>query len=262
MRLQVFLSHNGVYSRRRAMELIQQGLVTVNGQLTTEPSWKVFPERDQVTVSGKLIAAKQYEYVILNKPQGYVTTMAEHRGEKSVLELLPEEYHHLKPVGRLDRDTEGLLLFTNDGDVAYKLTHPKFNVDKVYYVEIRGQMSEVSKRKLEKGVSIEGEMTSPAKIIDVCTSNLNSPKKTNVEILTTAVNISSEKVSKDVKSADGKTNFYMTIHEGKKRQIRLMCKAVDHEVDYLKRISQGPLALGNLKSGQWRRLTVEEIKSL
>jgi pseudouridine synthase len=231
MRLQVFLSHNGVGSRRRAMELIQQGHVAVNGQVIREPSWKVNLQQDTITVDGKSVESKQYEYVILNKPQGYVTTMAEHRGEKSVLELLPEEYHYLKPAGRLDKDTEGLLLFTNDGDVAYKLTHPKFNVDKVYYVEISGQMSDVSKRKFEKGVSIEGEMTSPAKI-------------------------------KDMKFDDGKTSFNMTIHEGKKRQIRLMCKAVGHEVDYLKRISQGPLSLGNLKTGQWRQLAAEEIKQL
>jgi len=231
MRLQVFLSHNGVCSRRRAMELIQQGHVAVNGQVISEPSWKVNLPRDTITVDGKSVASKQYEYVILNKPQGYVTTMAEHRGEKSVLEFLPKEYHHLKPAGRLDKDTEGLLLFTNDGDVAYKLTHPKFNVDKVYYTEIRGQMSEASKRKLEKGVSIEGEMTSPAKI-------------------------------EDMKFHGGKTSFNMTIHEGKKRQIRLMCKAVGHEVVYLKRISQGPLTLGDLKAGQWRFLAEKEKELL
>jgi len=231
MRLQVFLSHNGVCSRRQAMELIQEGHVAINGQVIREPSWKVNLPQDTITVDGKSVESKQYEYVILNKPQGYVTTMAEHRGEKSVLKLLPEEYQHLKSVGRLDKDTEGLLLLTNDGDVSHKLTHPKFNVDKVYYVEIRGQMSEVSKRKLEKGVSIEGEMTSPAKI-------------------------------KDMKFDGGKTSFKMTIHEGKKRQIRLMCKVVGHEVVYLKRVVHGPLRLGTLKKGEWHKLTVEEINSL
>jgi len=213
------------------MELIQEGHVAVNSRIIREPSWKVNLPQDTITVDGKSVESKQYEYVILNKPQGYVTTMVEHRGEKSVLELLPEAYRYLKPVGRLDRDTEGLLLFTNDGDVAYQLTHPKFNVDKVYYVEIRCQMSEVSKRKLEKGVSIEGEMTSPAKI-------------------------------KDMKFYGGKTSFNMTIHEGKKRQIRLMCKAVGQEVVYLKRISQGSLSLGNLKTGQWRLLNEGEQLSL
>jgi len=231
MRLQVFLSHNDVCSRRRAMEMIQQGLVTVNGQRMTEPSWKVSLACDQVAVRGKLVAIKQYEYVILNKPSGYVTTMAQHHGEKSVVELLPEKFRHLKPAGRLDQDTEGLLLFTNDGDVAHKLTHPKFDVDKVYYVEISGQMTEASKRRLEKGVVIEGEKTSPAKI-------------------------------KDVRFAGGKTKFFMTIHEGKKRQIRLMCRSVGHEVVHLKRISQGPLALGELKTGHWRFLDEKEQLSL
>lgn len=231
VRLQVFLSHSGVCSRRRAMELIQQGQVMVNGQLIKEPSWQISSQRDQVTVNGKHVVFRQYEYIILNKPPGYVTTTAEHRGEKTVLALLPEKLRSLKPVGRLDRDTQGLLLLTNDGNVAYRLTHPKFHVGKVYLVRIQGNLFESDRRRLEQGVVIEGKKTSPAKLTDV-------------------------------KFLNGQTSFQMTIHEGYKRQIRLMCKTIGHPVVSLKRLVQGPLRLGTLKKGEWRRLTGEEIKSL
>src|SRR5438067_231742 len=136
LRLQVFLSHSGVCSRRKAMELIQQGFVQVNGQEIREPSTPIDPKKDKVEVKGRPVVSKAYEYVMLNKPKGYVTTTADFPGEKSVLDLLPKELQHLNPVGRLDKDTEGLLLLTNDGDVAYRLTHPKFRIDKVYLVKI------------------------------------------------------------------------------------------------------------------------------
>ena len=231
IRLQVFLSHSGVCSRRRALTLIQEGHVTVNGKTVTEPSTQVGPHHDKIFVDGKEIKAKAYEYILFNKPSGYVTTKAEHPGEKTIFDILPEKFKHLFPVGRLDKDTEGLLLLTNDGEVAYQLTHPKFNVDKIYFVCINGVLTPAQKVKLENGVAIEGDVTSSAKI-------------------------------KDVRSNGQQTEFSMIIHEGKKRQIRLMLNALRHKVVYLKRIQQGPLQLGHLKCGIWRYLTVAEIESI
>ncbi|OGX25786.1 MAG: hypothetical protein A3D10_03775 [Omnitrophica WOR_2 bacterium RIFCSPHIGHO2_02_FULL_48_11] len=233
IRLQVFLSHSGVCSRRQAMTIIQSGRVSVNGQKECEPSRSVDPAQDKVSVDGKVVESKAYQYILLNKPKEYVCTKAEFEGEKSVLELLPKDLQHLSPVGRLDKDTEGLLLLTNDGDLAHRLTHPKFEVAKTYYVCVYGILKPEHQKELESGVMIEGEKTSPAKI--------------------TAVNPYADRT---------KTEFKMTIHEGKKRQIRLMMAAVGHKVVYLKRLSQGPLQLGNLKTGEWRTLTKEEVKVL
>ncbi len=231
-RLQVFLSHSGVCSRRKAMVLIQEGHVSVNGQVQTEPSTKV-TAADRIEVNGKPVEAKDFTYILLNKPKGYVSTKAEFEGEKSVFELLPKEYRHLAPVGRLDKDSEGLLLLTNDGDTAYRLTHPKFNVDKTYFVCVYGMLQPEEKTRLEKGVEIEGERTAPARIKSI------KPFKDRT-----------------------KTEFVMTIHEGKKRQIRLMCEAVGHKVAYLRRTAQGPLLLGDLSTGKWRLLNKKEIVSL
>src|SRR3989338_7302185 len=145
MRLQVFLSHKGVCSRRKAMDYIQQGRVKLNGQPHKKPNKPVNPQK--------------YSYILLNKPKDYVTTKAEFKGEKSVLELLPKNLQHLVPAGRLDKDTEGLLLLTNDGDLAYRLTHPKFNVEKTYFVSVYGMLAQDEKNKLERGILIEGEKT-------------------------------------------------------------------------------------------------------
>ncbi len=231
MRLQVFLAHQGVCSRRNAMGLIQQGHVAVNGRVVREPSTPVDPRQDKVFVDGKRVEEKQYDYLLLNKPAGYVTTMADHFDEKTVLDLLPSELRHLRPVGRLDKDTEGLLLLTNDGDLTLKLTHPRYDVDKTYLVHIPGELTLEEKQQLENGVVIERQKTAPAKITQV---------KRNAR----------------------HTEFLLTIHEGRKRQIRLMLAKLRHQVVYLKRIQQGPLTLGTLKTGCSRRLTGEEIKNL
>lgn len=231
MRLQVFLSHSGVCSRRRAMGFIQEGRVVVNGVKVVEPSTAVDPAKDKISVDGKEIQVKAYEYILFNKPAGYITTKAEFPGEKTIFDILSSNLKHLSPVGRLDKDTQGLLLLTNDGDAAYRLTHPKFNVDKTYAVRIRGELKPAEKVKLEKGVVLEGKRTAPAKI-------------------------------KDVRIQDNETEFLMSIHEGRKRQIRLMLEVVGHRVVYLKRLRQGPLQLGLLKTGEWRSLTKAEILSL
>lgn len=231
IRLQVFLSRNGVCSRREAMDIIKEGSVKVNGKVQSEPSFQVDPLKDKIMVGKKEVASKQYDYILLNKPAGYVTTKAQHKGQKNIYHVLPEEMGYLLPVGRLDKDTEGLLLLTNDGDVAYGLTHPKFDIDKTYYVKIGGKLENFKKEKLEKGVRIEGVKTAPAKITSV----------------------------KHIKTD---TELKITIHEGKKRQIRLMFESVGHRVKYLKRLVQGPLKLGDLKIGSFRKLTVQEIKEI
>ncbi len=231
LRLQVFLSHNGVCSRRKAMEIIKAGRVAVNGLIVKEPATIINSDKDKINVDGKRIQEKKYDYILLNKPQGYVTTKVSQRSAKTVLDLFPHNLQHLSPVGRLDKDTEGLLLLTNDGDVAYRLTHPKFNINKVYFVRVLGCLSLQNKKKLEKGIIIDGKKTAPAQI-------------------------------KNIKILKDRTDLLITIHEGRKRQIRLMFSCLGHKVIYLKRITQGTLALGNLKVGQWRRLTESERKKL
>lgn len=231
MKLQLFLSHNGVCSRRRALELIQKGIVSVNGQVVHEPSIQIDPVKDKIQVSSQFIPNKTFTYVVLNKPGGYVTTKSDRFAEKTVVDLLPQNLKHLVPVGRLDKDTEGLLLLTNDGEVNYRLTHPKFNIAKTYLVRINGKLNLENKKRLEQGILIEGQRTAPAKVNEM-------------------------KFLKDT------TEFLMIIHEGRKRQIRLMVEAIGHKVLYLKRIAQGPLSLGNLKTGQWRKLSEEEINQL
>ena len=210
------------------MQLVQEGRVAVNGMKILEPSTPIDPAKDAISVDGKRIQVISYEYIVFNKPAGYVTTKAQFPGEKTVFDILPVKYKHLSPVGRLDKDTEGLLLLTNDGDAAYRLTHPKFNVDKTYLARIRGDLKPAEKIKLEKGVVLEGRLTAPAKI-------------------------------KDIRTQNRQTEFLITIHEGRKRHIRLMLEIVGHHVVYLKRLAQGPLCLGALPVGAWRALTMVEI---
>ncbi len=228
MRLQVFLSHNGVCSRRQAMTIIQQGRVTVNGRMQKEPSTEVTGEED-IAVDGKKIGVKNNTYLMLHKPVGYTTTKDDPFADKTVLDLLPKDLHFLSPVGRLDRDSEGLLLLTNDGELAYKLTHPKFHLDKTYVVKVKGKLTKENQKELRQGVIIEDQKTAPCLI-------------------------------KEVRYNVADTDFQMIIHEGRKRQIRLMLRSVGHQVVSLKRIKIGPLNLGDLKVGQWRHLTKEECR--
>ncbi len=231
LRLQVFLSRNGICSRRQAMDVIKEGHVRFNGHTCCEPSTLVDPSRDHVFVDGKRVQGKKFDYILLNKPSGYTTTKADRHAEKTVLDLLPRKFHHLSPAGRLDRDTEGLLLLTNDGDTAYHLTHPKFNIEKTYFVRLRGKLSLENRKILERGIFIGGKRTFPARI-------------------------------KNVRVIKDKTELMMTIHEGRKRQIRVMFSKVGYKVIYLKRLLQGPLSLGVLKKGSWRLLKRQEIDTI
>jgi len=226
--LQVYLSHNGVCSRRDAMDLIKDGRVKVNGKKTLEPSTDVTGDED-ITVDGQPILSKQYTYVMLHKPEGYTTTKDDPFAKKTVMELLPSSMRHLSPVGRLDRDTEGLLLFTNDGNWAQSITHPKFDLDKTYIARIKGELNKANQKKLEAGIIMEGRKTAPCRIADVRYNN-------------------------------GETELSITIHEGRKRQVRTMFYLVGHKVMYLKRIAIGKLGLKDLALGKWRELTPAEIK--
>jgi 23S rRNA pseudouridine2605 synthase len=230
MRLQVFLSHNGVCSRRDAMELVQSGRVRVDGRVVREPSTPV-EGSEEITVDGQRIGIKQFSYVMLNKPSGYTTTKDDPHADKIVMDLLPGEMRHLSPVGRLDRESEGLLLLTNDGPLALKLTHPKFHADKTYLVRVKGELTQEKQTKMETGVEVEGRKTAPCRIIEVKYNGTD-------------------------------TEFKITLNEGRKRQIRMMVKSVGHRVNYLCRLSMGKLQLGDLNKGAWRYLTPEEVKLL
>lgn len=231
MKLLLMISHSGAFSRRKAFDAILRGAVMVNGKVEPEPSTEVDPVRDEVLCSGRLISSKRFEYVVLNKPQGYVTTCEGQFGQKTVLDLLPADLQHLRPVGRLDKDTEGLLFLTNDGVLANKLMHPSFDVDKTYLVRVRWHLTPVTAARLEQGVMIGGLKTAPA----------------TVRIL---------------HSGDKESEAEITIHEGRKRQVRLMMDAVGHPVVYLSRLRQGPVSLGALETSSWRRLTDPEIARL
>ena len=231
MKLQLFISHNGGISRRKAFDHILAGDVTVNGNVVREPSHMMDPGDDKITFQGREIKLKDYEYIMLHKPVGYVTTCETQFDQWGVLALLPPNLRHLKPVGRLDKDTQGLLFLTNDGELAHRLAHPSFDVNKTYHVRVTRRLEFREKDRLEQGVVIEKFKTAPAEVANV--------------------------------TFDGNfTEFDLTIHEGHKHQVRLMCHEVGHDVVRLTRVAQGPLRLDTLKSGAWRPLTPEEQASL
>lgn len=213
------------------MDLVKDGCVRVNNQTISEPSFDVNPGKDDVFLEGVRIEVKRQEYLLLNKPKGIVTTKKDQYAKHMVMDLLPRELSYLNPVGRLDKDTEGLLLLTNNGELAFRLSHPRFNIDKTYLVEIRGQLKDSDKLHLMKGIILDGKHSAPCKI-------------------------------KNVLVKQDKSQFEITIHEGKKRQIRLMLGFLGYPVLYLKRLSLGPLSLKNLPVGKWRHLTAEEVSSL
>ena len=229
VRLQKFLADAQVASRRKSEEIILSGRVRVNGVTVTELGTKV-EDNDSVEVDGKPVRPTQkLVYIMLHKPEGYITSAKDQFGRPTVLDLVKSEYR-LYPVGRLDYDTSGLLLLTNDGDMTYRLTHPKHNVEKTYIAHIVGTPTEDELRRFESGLEIDGYTTAPAKI-----KILKRSKLTTVKI---------------------------TIHEGKNRQVRKMCAAIGHEVKALKRAATGRLSLDGLEKGQYRELTDEEIKYL
>lgn len=233
VRLQKYIAMCGVASRRKAEELIEKGTVKVNGEKVTELGTKVEIGADKVTVKGQEIKPEQKNfYIMLNKPTGYVSTVSDQFDRPTVLDLVGADIKsRIFPVGRLDYDTSGLLLLTNDGDFTYKVTHPKFELEKTYIALLKGGITIAGLNKLRRGVKIDDFTTAPAK----------------VEII-------------DAK--DGYTQVKITIHEGKNRQVRKMFDAVGCKVVELERISIGTVELGNLPLGHWRHLTSHEISYL
>ena len=233
VRLQKFLARAGVASRRASEALIVAGRVSVNGEVVCELGTKVDPDRDSIMVDGEIVRTPEDTVVImLNKPAGFLSAMSDPHGGKCVSELVPlDQYAGLFPVGRLDKDTTGLLLFTNDGELGNALIHPRHHVPKTYRAWVRGSIGEDALATLRAGVELEDGMTHPARI----------------EVLERTAN---------------RSFIEITIHEGRNRQIRRMGEAVGHPVERLERIALGPLVLADLAPGRWRSLDAEEHAAL
>jgi 23S rRNA pseudouridine2605 synthase len=239
MRLQKFLARAGAASRRGSEDLMTARRVTVNGEVVTELGSKVDPLTDEVAVDGKVIRlADGQSYYALNKPRGYMTTMSDPEGRPTVAELFPKDAPAgLFPVGRLDFDTEGLLLLTTDGDLSHVLLHPKHHVAKVYLATVKGVPSPATLAQLRMGVELDDGMTAPA----------------GATLVTKTGEASRE---------SGRSVVELRIREGKKRQVRRMLGAVGHPVVRLQRVSFGPVALGELAAGDVRPLTNDEVEAL
>jgi 23S rRNA pseudouridine2605 synthase len=227
------LTEAGIDSRRRLADAIREGRVKVNNIVAEDFRQPINIETDSITINGQSVDLKpeQLVYLMLNKPAGVMSTTSDERGRRTVIDLLPEKYRHLRlyPVGRLDRDTTGLLLLTNDGEFTNRLTHPRYEHDKEYLVAIKDKLKPEEKRKLEQGIELEDGLTHPAVIREA-----NDPP----------------------------FNYSITIHEGKKRQVRRMFDSVGHPVQTLNRVRTGNLRLGKLKEGEIRELSAQEIKAL
>ncbi|HEY2815446.1 MAG TPA: pseudouridine synthase [Acidimicrobiales bacterium] len=225
-RLQKVLARAGIGSRRHCEELIESGVVTVNGRQATLGD-KVDPESDGIEIDGVGIGIRPgLVYYLLNKPAGVVTSAGDPHGRTSVTDLVPDE-PRVYPVGRLDQDTEGLLLLTNDGDLTHRLTHPSFGVEKEYVAEVEGRPSRGSLRQLREGVELDDGVTAPAK------ASLVDPSVVR-----------------------------LTIHEGRNRQVRRMCEAIGHPVVRLVRTRIGPITDRRLTPGEWRPLSTDEVRAL
>jgi 23S rRNA pseudouridine2605 synthase len=233
-RLQKILSQAGVGSRRFCETLISGGKVCVNGEVVTELGTKADYSVDKITVDGKSIEiSKEKIYILLNKPEGYTTTRSDPHAQKTVMELLPFKDEYLYPIGRLDVDTSGLLILTNDGEFTQLLSHPKHKIDKTYVAKVKGKISPSDMRKLENGIVLEEGLTAPAQVSLV--RYLAAP---NVSIIK------------------------LVIHEGRKRQVRRMFANIFHDVIQLSRVSIGGLSLDDMKPGQFRYLDKDEVRLL
>jgi pseudouridine synthase len=234
VRLQKLLSQAGVASRRAGEKLIAEGRVTVNGTTVREMGVKADPGVDDVRVDGRRIkAASRPRYILLYKPAGVVTTRADPQRRPTVIDLLGGVREYVYPVGRLDYDTEGLLLLTNDGDLAATLTHPRHGVERTYEAHVAGMPDDEAIDRLRKGIPLDGRRTLPA---DVTLLNRSRHDRDGV--------------------------LRLTIREGRNRQVRRMCEAVGHPVKRLRRVRIGPIADRRLKPGEWRELTPSEVEKL
>ncbi|MHB8058498.1 MAG: pseudouridine synthase [Desulfuromonadaceae bacterium] len=231
-RLQKIISAAGITSRRASEALILNGQVAVNGVVVTELGSKADPDKDIITVDGKALKiSAQRLYILLNKPPGYITALKDGQGRPLVTDLLKDVPDRVYPVGRLDYNTEGLLLLTNDGDWANRLMHPRHEIEKEYHVRVRGKVIDQQLKRMAEGVELEDGKTAPA-----------------------VVNL--------VKSGEQNDWISVAIHEGRNRQVRRMCETVSLSVVRLKRIRYGSLMLGTLRAGQFRYLTDTEVREL
>lgn len=230
MRIQKFMAQCGVASRRKSEAMIARGLVKVNGVTITEPGFPVDPNRDEIIVDGQKLREAAKIYIMINKPKGVLSTSEDTHGRQRVLDLVPVK-ERLYTVGRLDMDTEGLLLLTNDGELTFSLTHPSHEFSKTYIGLVKGCPDSKRLETFRQGMTIEDYRTAPAAI-------------------------------KILKENPGSSLLEIIIHEGKKRQIRKMCEAMGHPIIELKRVAVGNMTLGNLKPGEWRYLNEDEIHYL
>jgi 23S rRNA pseudouridine2605 synthase len=233
-RLQVVLARFGVASRRGVVSLIEEGKVRVNGEVVREKGFRVDTAADKISVGGEALevsAPRRLVTYVFNKPKGVMTTLQDPHAERMIADFFTDIPERVFPVGRLDRDTTGLILMTNDGELAFRLTHPKFGVKKRYRVRVRGLVKAEAVKPLEKGITLEEGRTAPCRIeID--------------------------------RAETDETTLFVTLHEGKKRQIRRMFEAIGHRVTDLERVSYGPLELGRLKPGERRELPAGELREL
>lgn len=228
-RLQKYMASCGVASRRKSEEIILEGKVKVNGVLVTELGIKVNPLNDEIEYDGKIITKEEKKvYIMLNKPEGYISSVKDEKGRATILDIVKVE-ERVYPIGRLDYDSSGLLLLTNDGEIYNKIIHPREELTKKYIAVVKGEVTNKDIEAFKKGIDIGGYITAPAEL----------------RIISYDRDISTIEVG---------------IHEGKNRQIRKMCAAINHEVLSLKRISIGELKLGYLKRGEWRELKQDEVQ--
>ncbi len=229
-RLQKVMAEAGVASRRKCEKLIAEGKVRVNGEIISEPGFKVDSSKDTIEVEGQILTLPNKVYLLLNKPTGYLTSVSDPFERSTVMDLIKEDTR-VFPVGRLDKDTEGLLVFTNDGELANRLMHPSFKFKKTYVAEVEGSPTQESLGRLRRGIQLDDGITYPAEV-------------------------------NFLKKRDKSSVIEISISEGRKRQVRRMFKSIGHDVIKLRRVNYGPLTLEGLKLSEYRYLTNMEVKSL
>ena len=236
-RLQKIIAHAGVSSRREAEAMIREGRVTLNGRVVTELGTRADPDRDHIKVDGKLITkAEPHRYILLYKPKEVMTTVEDPQGRTTVIDLIRGVRERIYPVGRLDFHSEGLVLLTNDGELAFRVSHPTHGSVKTYHVKVRGVPEDRLIDKLQRGITLEGKRTLPCEIARVRTTG--------------------------VRNDEGNSWFEVKLREGRTQQIRKMFQAVGHPVSKLKRVGIGPISDPKLTPGVWRELTKHEVKML